>query len=970
MLHLVAFGSDPDLGATVRFAPTLLSLACSLLCTTAIAASAPYRVDPQQARSLPATEHTIDYGSFQWVWMEESAARAAGISGQLAQGKTVRIGDIERDLTASSSQPVLDAEGRGLQVVQFFGPAKQPWITALETQGAVALQYLPHNAVLLYGAPLSQAGSAPEVRAVAAFELDFKRDRSLSALAAGRSDRIIVMFHANGDQNSVLKQMQTLGATTLEARAAQPDQKLRYARVSADASIIERLLLIPQVINISFEPEAQIDDEAANQIMATPFTTPAALLSGYSAFLAGPLNGLTGAGVTWAVVDTGADREHPDLAPAWIGGVTAGCTLGSVPGDDAAGGGHGTHVAGAILGRGIGDGSGPAAETDAAGFLYGQGVAPATQLWAARIVCTGNTLSNAAVVTSALAVGASGSNNSWNNGAARSGYTASAREYDVLVRDADFATTNVTEAFNVFFSAGNAGSTGLTAPHEAKNIVSVANSGSTRSGTGPNLLNSTSSRGPADDGRILPVLTGVGTNTASTRNALGGSCATAIAGTADLYALCSGTSMSTPRASGAAALTVQWWRRNNLGSNPSPAMVKSVLVNGARDIPGSVPGDPNNIDGSRPIPNNDEGWGLINLVDTLASTVNGLYFDQQEVLSTVGSMRTKRVIAVDPNKPLKITLSWSDAPGAVSANPALVNNLDLAVTTAANSYLGNVFAAGTSVIGGVGDTLANLENVYIAAPGTAVHNITVTASALNGDALSGNGTPGNPRQDYALVCTNCRNAPTVTLSAPAATLDACAGSNFGPYPVTVHGTLNTGQTATMGLMNPPTALSNILFAPSAVTPTAVGAPSALSGTLAAGSTGPLALTVLATGADFAVQLPVSMNVYAAVPGSFTTTTPAAAATGVALTPQFSWTAAANVRSYRLEYTRDTSFTTLWNSVNQPAASFTPARALRSNAVYHWRVRAENACANGTVVSGGFFTTADPNGTIFSDGFGE
>ena len=67
----------------------------------------------------------------------------------------------------------------------------------------------------------------------------------------------------------------------------------------------------------------------------------------------------------------------------------------------------------------------------------------------------------------------------------------------------------------------------------------------------------------------------------------------------------------------------------------------------------------------------------------------------------------------NPGLPVRVTLAWSDAAGAVGANPALVNNLDLTVVDGANTYLGNRFTAGTSATGGTPDTRNNLENVFI-----------------------------------------------------------------------------------------------------------------------------------------------------------------------------------------------------------------------------------------------------------------
>lgn len=739
------------------------ALALAMGITTALAAEVAVQIPAEVDGALPKSAQ--DYGSFRWLWANaEQASELARIPGAklLPEARWVQLGPNRFDPTVSRGAPLLDASGQGLHVVQFNAPLRGAWTQDLASAGIEVLSYLPHNAVLVWASPAElDARRSASVRGIAPVLAEDKRDLTLAQAAPVSSRGIKVFYYAGGDGSAAAQALAAAGGIVLENEPAQPDRQFWTATLELPAARLAEVLALPFVVNVGFEAERQLDDEQANQIMAPNFATPSTLQLGYAGFLSNEL-GVTGQGVIWSVVDTGSDASHPDLAPAWAGGVTQGCPLGDDgQGDDGfsnTSSGHGTHVAGAVLGRGVGDGAGPGAETDANGFLYGQGVAPGARLWSARLVCSGNTLTDTSVTRLAIEAGASGSNNSWNNGAARSGYTASARTYDVLVRDGNFDTADITEAFSVFFSAGNAGAQGLTAPHEAKNIVSVANTGTPRSATtGLNLVNGGSSRGPAVDGRILPTLAATGTNTAAARNALGGSCSTAVAGTNGLYALCNGTSMSTPRASGAAALVIEWYR-NKFAVTPSPAMIKGMLVNGARDLPGSQPGNTSLTDGSRPIPNNDEGWGIVDLRSTIGPAVRGLYRDQNVVLTQSGESRTLNVRAVDPSRPLRITLAWTDAPGVAGANPALVNNLDLVVDVGGSTYLGNVFANGFSTTGGTADTLANLENVYVANPGSGIAAIRVVGTAINADALTGNGTPTSPRQDYALICTNCRVA--------------------------------------------------------------------------------------------------------------------------------------------------------------------------------------------------------------------
>jgi hypothetical protein len=443
------------------------ALALSMGISTALAAEVAVKVPAGVSAELPTSAE--DYGSFRWLWANADQARALSqIPGAklLPEARLVQLGQTRFDPTEARGAPLLDAAGRGLHVVQFNAPLRAEWTQDLASAGIEVLSYLPHNAVLVWASPAElYARRSASVRGIAPVLAEDKRDLTLAQAAPVSSRGIKVFYYAGGDGSAAAQALAEAGGIVLANEPAQPDRQFWIATLELPASRLADVLALPFVVNVGFEAERRLDDEQANQILGPNFATPTTLQLGYGGFLSNVL-GVTGQGVTWSVVDTGTDASHPDIAPAWAGGVTQGCPLGDDgQGDDASGGGHGTHVGGAIVGRGVGDGAGPAAEVDANGFLYGQGVAPGARVWAARLVCSGNTLTDTTVTRLAIEAGASGSNNSWNNGAARSGYTASARTYDVLVRDGNFDTPALTEAFSVFFSAGNAGTAGLTAPH-------------------------------------------------------------------------------------------------------------------------------------------------------------------------------------------------------------------------------------------------------------------------------------------------------------------------------------------------------------------------------------------------------------------------------------------------------------------------------------------------------------------------
>src|SRR5207245_1695735 len=111
-----------------------------------------------------------------------------------------------------------------------------------------------------------------------------------------------------------------------------------------------------------------------------------------------------------------------------------------------------------------------------------------------------------------------------------------------------------------------------------------------------------------------------------------------------------------------------------------------------------------------------QGMGILDL-GAAFDGVPRLLRDQvaEDVFTATGQVRTFQGVA-DPEKHIRVTLAWTDAPGPTFA-AAWVNDLDLSVSVGGVTYLGNVFSGAFSKPGGTPDRKNNLESIFLP-PGT------------------------------------------------------------------------------------------------------------------------------------------------------------------------------------------------------------------------------------------------------------
>ncbi len=376
-------------------------------------------------------------------------------------------------------------------------------------------------------------------------------------------------------------------------------------------------------------------------------------------------------------------------------------------------GNHGTFVAGIAVGD---DFNNPSTHAN-------RGMA-----WAARITF-GNTDDLASTslfnyLTDAANDGARIHTNSWHD--------EPVPQYSQRAVDVDSFVWN-NEDNLVLGSSGNVGEQ-IGPPGTAKNAMCVS-----ASQRDPNEMNfGDGCDGPTPDGRRKPEIVSPGCNINSSR--VSTPCGVATGGCA--------TSWATPATAGAAALARQYYIEGFYPTGtrhllhafiPSGALLKATLLNGTIDMTGIAD-----------YPNNREGWGLIRLNNVLSfpgNTRSLRIWDTRNVAGiTTGDIRIHHVSVVNNTQPLKITLVWSEPPGAVSSANPVVNNLDLEVVSpdGTQTFRGNVFAGGISITGGAADANNNVEMLLINNPVQGDWTIRVIGTAVN---------VGNPGQGYALVVT-------------------------------------------------------------------------------------------------------------------------------------------------------------------------------------------------------------------------
>lgn len=612
-------------------------------------------------------------------------------------------------------------------VVQFksaITEADKQWLKKLKVE---VLQYIPDDAYLVSSlkVPVQTLLNNKRVNGVVPFLSTWKVSPQFaerSVFNAEQREAVMIQAMRDSDLDAVVASLQAIPQVEVKQASGRHIIALSPKKDLEQISTLENVLWIQPVAQIDTmefdilgkgkgkgkdkapkEPKEPKEPKAPKAGGDFSDLTGIETGTGIMKFDKAWERGFTGKGQIVAMADTGLDSGNKSSLQQDFANVSKGYALGMLSMDWSDPMGHGTHVAGSVMG------SGKASKGLLKGGAYGAEMI-AEGMW--------STLFDNLTVPPELKKlfepiyqdGARIHTNSWGNGDPKA-YGV----YDGMAQQVDEFMWNNPELL-VIFAAGNSGVDNdkdgrvdegqVSSPGTAKNALTVGASENTVAKLGiqkklgelkdgklfptPPLKDDTlsndangiaafSSRGPTKDGRIKPDVVAPGTNIISVCSQVDG--ASKLWGEYNKdYCFSGGTSMSTPLTAGAAAVAREYVIKNHKIERPSAALVKAILMGSAEDVfPGQY-GEEGKAKGQEiltPAPNVVEGYGRVNMDNATNDD-----FIMKLVDSTSGVKGQEKFeieVKTNGSKTLKVTLVYTDAPGTPNAARTLVNNLDLEV---------------------------------------------------------------------------------------------------------------------------------------------------------------------------------------------------------------------------------------------------------------------------------------------------
>ncbi|GED72290.1 hypothetical protein BRE01_59920 [Brevibacillus reuszeri] len=608
-----------------------------------------------------------------------------------------RVGSIPIESKKELAIDLVEAEKSKseLVIIQFTGPIREEWKEQTEDWGALLGDYIPDYAFIAKLADKKakkKIEKLPYVERVVPFQPVTKVAPSLrSSLGKNRNvDVAVIGFDHQVNMQRTVREL-VPDEELADMQTIEDTSHITIATLNAQS--LEEVILSEDVIAVIPVPENKLHNDRASAL-----TQSSTLLS----------TGYSGKGQLIGIADTGLDTgDAASMHPDFLGQIKSLYAWGR-RGDASDRHGHGTHIAGTLVGTG-----------EASDGIY-KGLAPDAELvfhsiqdrYGALFIDVETFLSQS------YADGARIHSDSW--GADDYGeYSLTSFLFDRFLWQHPDMTALI--------AAGNTGYDGFQtvgSPATAKNAIAVGASENDRPDWGdwsddPDQIWQYSSSGLTADGRLKPDIVAPGTAILSTRSSLAPN-KNFDRRFDEFYAYMSGSSMATPVVAAGIAQIRQFLIEHG-HDEPSSALQKAMLLTGADDLGEDM---------------RRQGFGRANFLNAIETN----FVDEKKGMRTK-ERRTYAIKVEDTTKPFVITLAWTDYPASLVANRTLVNDLNLQVTTPTGEKRnGNDFFE--APFDDEVDNLNNVEQVWIGKPDAGVYEVIV----------EGYNIPKGP-QAYALATT-------------------------------------------------------------------------------------------------------------------------------------------------------------------------------------------------------------------------
>jgi hypothetical protein len=602
------------------------------------------------------------------------------------------------------------------RVVRFAGPVREDWKKEIASIGA--LPVMPAGGfAIVYEIPREAISAVEKKEFVKSVSIIRKEDKIARWLKPFAGEKTInVSVFPGSDARSVAAAAGRFGVNVVRIESGVFQAEAEFSELAALASI----------------PEVRFIDEA-RRIEMRNSTASWMAQGGFSGYRPVYDMGLLGENQLAGISDSGIDYDHEAFRDVAAAVQLSNASNPNPPdfthrkivnywvasfGDNTDRTGHGTHVSCTVAGNNdIGNSS---------GNLSGRGIAPNAKItftdlrgsyWPAPTAANmpeyflGGLLDNCHA-----------HNCSWGEVDPPPGeYTETSAAIDNIAY--------INKEMLIVVAQGNFGT--CDAPATAKNVLSVSGSGA------------------CADGRLKPDVESPETivSASSDCNPLTNNSG---------YKVLSGSSMACAATTGCALIVRQYFTEGFYPSGaknpadafvPSAALLKAVILAGARKLPASDGGSGSPLG---VFPNSEQGWGFADLDGSLhfAGEKKKLFIIDDRTGVSTGQTNYHVFQVKDAVHPLKIILCWTDYPASAGANAALVNDLNLTVIApSGKTYAGNAFSGFEPAYTPENSANSHVDNAEGVLLPDAGHGLECGAYTI---AVEGYNVPFGP-QEYAVA---------------------------------------------------------------------------------------------------------------------------------------------------------------------------------------------------------------------------